>query len=144
MSTAAALTNLLRIRADINHYTQEQIYYSTKQEANTAKMNKYAKYETNWEKAYDDAMQLEDNKSKSCNGVTVTGGSVTEAQAEVYANAKVRHRNEELYLELCDLDIEYDSMNESINTLIEELRADEESAKQNVSTEAQDTHLQSS
>jgi len=142
MSTAAALTNLLRIRADINHYTQEQIYYSTKQEANTTKMNKYAKYEKNWESAYDKCFDADPEKPVKFNGNAYQAGS--EAAAEAYANAKVRQRNEELYLELCDLDMEYDAMNESINTLLEELRADEESAKQNTSTEAQDTHLLSS
>lgn len=140
-ATSAALLNLLQKKADLAYYNQQQIYFANKQESTSAKVAKYAKYEKNWEKAYDDAMALEDGKSKTCNGVTVTGGSVTERQAEAYAYAKVRERDEELYLELTDLDMEYDSMKEMYNTLCEELRAEIDADKQLTSSNAQDTGL---
>ena len=139
MSTAASLSYLISIRADITHYTNEEIYYSTLDKANQAKVDKYAKYETAWEKAYDECYSADSEKPKKVNGTPYTPGN--EAQAEAYANAKVSKRNEELYLELCDLDIEYESIMASIDTTLEELRADEESAKQNTQGEAQDTHL---
>lgn len=139
MSTASALASLLQHKSDLNYYTQQQIWYANKQEASSAKVAKYARYEEQWEKAYDDCMSAEEGKEKKINGRVFNAGS--EADAEAYANAKVQQRDEELYLELVDEDMEYDSMKEMYNTLCEELRAEIDSEKQLTSTNAQDTHL---
>lgn len=140
MSTAAALANLLRIKSDINHYTQEQIYYSTKQESVAAKLSKQVKAEEKWENAFDDIMYGENDKKVG--GRTYHAGRKPDAEA--YAEMKSKHYDEELKLELEALDIEYDSMKESLEGILTELRADEEGAKQLVQTEAQDTNLLSS
>ena len=58
-NTAALLGNLLCTNADINFYTQQQIYWSNKYEANAAKLSKQVKYEEKWENAFDDAMDTE-------------------------------------------------------------------------------------
>lgn len=139
MSTAASLASLLQHKSDLNYYTQQQIWYANKQEASSAKVAKYAKYETNWENAYDECINADSDKPKTLNGRTYNPGS--EAEAEAYAYAKVKQRNEEYYLECVDEDMEYDSMKEMYNTLCEELRAEIDSEKQLVSTNAQNTHL---
>ena len=63
------------------------------------------------------------------------------ALADMYAHAKVDEYNEELSLELADLDIEYDTMKTMYDTMLEELRAQQESEKTATSTAAQDTGL---
>ena len=67
--------------------------------------------------------------------------SKVEALADKYAHAKVKQYNEELSLELADLDIEYDTMKCMYDTLLEQMRAQQESEKTATSTAAQDTGL---
>ena len=138
MSTAAALLELLRINSDINYYTQQQIYYSQKEEAMAAKVTKYQKYEEEWEKAYDKVMDADSEKPVEFNNQTFVSGNTYEA--ERYANMKVRQRNEEVYLDCCDKDMEYDSLKEMYNTYLEKARAEKDSVKTLVSESAQDTH----
>ena len=140
-TTAANLAGLLTTNADINYYTQQSIYWNAKYEANLTKLEKQMKYEEKWESAYDSAMDS-DKDLKLKGKVYITAGeAVSEAKAEAYANAKVDEYDEELSLELADLDIEYDSMKTMYDTLLEEMRAKEESEKTATSTAAQDTGL---
>ena len=141
-NTAALLGNLLATNADINYYTQQQIFWNAKYEANSEKLGKQVKYEEKWESAFDTAME----GSKECKVgghvyVQKDQGVVSEAAAEAYANAKVKQYDEELSLELADLDIEYDTMKSMYDTLLEEMRAQQESEKTATSTAAQDTGL---
>ena len=139
-NTAALLGNLLCTNADINFYTQQQIYWSNKYEANAAKLSKQVKYEEKWENAFDDAMDPE--KEIKFKGLNKPKGSVYgEAWAENYAHKKVVEFNREVSLELADLDIEYDTMKCMYDTLLEEMRAQQESEKTATSSAAQDTGL---
>lgn len=138
-NTAALLGKLLNTNADINYYTQQQIFWSNKYEANSAKLAKQTKYETAWESAFDKAM---DNSSELTAGkIKVSKGNQNEAIAEAYAHAKVDEYNEELSLELADLDIEYDTMQAMYNTLLEKMRKQQETESSATSTAAQDTGL---
>ena len=141
-NTAALLGNLLNTKADIKYYTQQSLYWNTKYEANSAKLEKQVGYEEKWEQAFETAM--EGSKECKVRGVVYVAkdaGKVSEAQAEAYANAKVSQYNEELSIELADLDIEYDTMVTMYDTLLEEMRAQQESEKTATSTAAQDTGL---
>lgn len=141
-NTAALLGNLLSLNADINWYTTQQIYWSNKYEANAKLLNKQAKYEEKWENAYDSAMDPDKSRNLTAGNITVhKGDTVDEGDAERYANAKVSEYNEELYLELQDLDMEYDAMKTMYDELLTTLRADRDSAKQATTTAAQDTGL---
>ena len=92
-----------------------------------------------WNDAYDSAL---DNERELHSGtVTVTEGNTCECLAIEYADDKVDEYNEELSLSLADLDIEYDTMKCMYDTLLEELRAQQESEKTATSTAAQDTGL---
>ena len=139
-NTAALLGNLLCTNADINFYTQQQIFWSNKYEANAAKLAKQVKYEEKWVNAFDDALDSE--KSISFRGFEKDKGEIKpEHWADEYAHAKVKEYNEELSLELADLDIEYDTMKCMYDTLLEEMRAQQESEKTATSSAAQDTGL---
>ena len=142
-NTAALLGNLLTTNADINYYTQQQIYWANKYEANSAKLAKQVKYEEKWEAAYDSAMDGSRTSALKMNGYVFLDKEVagTEAQAEQWADYKVDEYDAELSLELADLDIEYDTMKTMYETLLEELRAQQEGEKTATSTAAQDTGL---
>ena len=51
-NTAALLGTLLNTNADINYYTQQQIFWSGKYEANSAKLEKQVKYEEKMGKCF--------------------------------------------------------------------------------------------
>ena len=139
-NTAAQLGNLLRVNADINYYTQQSIYWNMMYEANSAKLEKQVKFEEKFEKAFDSADDTSRTKDLTANGVTAKVGC-NEIQCSRYAHAKVAQYDEELSLELADLDIEYDTMRQMYDTLLEELRAEKEADKTATSTAAQDTGL---
>ena len=138
-NTAALLGTLLCTNADINYYTQQSIYWNAKYEANLAKLEEQVKYHEKWEGAFDSA--IDNTKDLTAGNVTVREGNQCEQIADAYAHAKVKQYDEELSLELADLDIEYDTMKCMYDTLLEELRAKQESEKTATSTAAQDTGL---
>ena len=140
-NTAALLGTLLTTNADINYYTQQQIYWSNLYDANAAKLAKQVQYEEKWERAFDDAQDV-DKTCKIGNTVYKEKGKVLSDQdADNYAHKKVEQYDAELKLELEDLDMEYDTMKTMYETMLEKLRADEEAQKQATSTAAQDTGL---
>jgi len=106
------------------------------------KLEEQVKYHEKWEQAFDAA--IDNTKDLTAGGVTVAANNKNEALADAYADAKVRHYDEELSLELADLDIEYDTMKTMYDTLLEELRAKKDSEKEATSTAASDTGLLSS
>ena len=140
-NTAALLGNLLCTNADINYYTQQQIFWNAKYEANSAKLKKQVNYEQKWQDAFDDAQ----NADKTCKIGNTTWKEkdkvLSDADADAYAHAKVKQYDEELSLELAELDMEYDTMKTMYDTLLEEMRAQAESEKTATSTAAQDTGL---
>lgn len=138
-NTAALLGNLLNTNADINYYTQQSVFWNAKYEANEAKLSKQVKYEEKWENAFDSA--LDNTRELNAGGVKVAAGNQNEMVADKYAHAKVKEYDEELSLELADLDIEYDTMKTMYDTMLETLRAQQESEKTATSTAAQDTGL---
>ena len=138
-NTAALLGNLLNTNADINYYTQQSVFWNAKYEANSAKLEKQVKYEEKWQNAFDSA--IDNTKDMSAGGVTVKAGNNNEMLADAYAHAKVKQYDEELSIELADLDIEYDTMVSMYDTMLEQLRAQQESEKTATSTAAQDTGL---
>ena len=138
-NTSALLLNLLNTNADINYYTQQSIYWSAKYEANSAKLSEQVKYEEKWESAYDSCYYAEDGKeAKIGNNIFKRGN---ECQAIAYADQKVRQYDEELSIELADLDIEYDTMKTMYDSMLEQLRAQQEAEKTATSNAAQDTGL---
>lgn len=138
-NTAALLGNLLCTNADINYYVQQQIFWSGKYEANSTKLNQQLKYETKFESAFDSA--IDNTKELSCRGVKVAEGNTSEVIADEYAHAKVREYDEELSMELAELDMEYDTMKCMYESLLEQMRAQQDSEKSAVQNAAQDTGL---
>ena len=140
-ATAANLAGLLTTNADINYYTQQSIFWNAKYEANLARLEQQQKYETQWEKAYDSVMN--DGKEIKYKGCVYNNKEEynDEIDAKRYADAKVSEYKEELMMELADQDIEYETMKTMYDTMLETLRAKQESQKALTSESAQDTGL---
>ena len=138
-NVATNLGTLLNTKADIAFYTQMQIFYSGKYEANAAKLEKQVKYEEKWESAYDSA--IDNTKDLTAGGYTVKSGNQNKQVADAYAHAKVKQYNEELSLELAEMDIEYDTMQTMYEAMLEQLRAQKDSENTAVQNAAQDTGL---
>ena len=139
---AAPLGSLLMKEADLNFCIQQEMIWSARQESNAAKLQVQTKYHTQWESAFDDAI-CGDKECKTGGVVYIKKDTpnVTEAEAERYANAKVKHYDEELSLELAELDMEYDTMKTMYETMLTSLRAQIENEKSLVQQNAQDTGL---
>lgn len=138
-NTAALLGTLLNTNADINYYTQQQIFWSGKYEANSAKLSKQVKYEEKWESAFDSAIDY--TKELTAGGVKVGANNKNEQLADAYAHAKVKQYDEELSLELAELDVEYDTMQTMYESMLEQLRAQQEGEKTATQNAAQGTGL---
>ena len=138
-NTAALLGTLLNTNADINYYTQEQIYWSGKYEANSAKLEKQVKSEEKWQSAFESA--IDNTKELTAGGVRVGANNKNEQIADAYAHAKVKQYNEELSLELAELDVEYDTMQTMYESMLEQERAQKDAEKTATQNAAQDTGL---
>lgn len=138
-ATAALLGTLLCKNADITYYTQQQIFWANKYEANAAKLADQQSLEDKYWDAYDDCYYADDDKKVKINGVEQSNND--EAAAINYAHYKVKNFDEELLDELMELDIQYETMKCLYETELEALRAQQEALKTAASTAAQDTGL---
>ena len=138
-ATAALLGTLLCTNADITFYTQQQIFWANKYEANAAKLGEQQTLEEKYWDAYDDCYYAEEDKKVKINGTPQENNN--EAAAIAYADYKVKNFDEELLNELMELDIQYETMKLMYETQLEALRAQQESEKTATSTAAQDTGL---
>ena len=89
--------------------------------------------------AYDSCYYAEEGKEVKIGNNPFTRGN--ECYAIAYADQKVRKYDEELSLELADLDMEYDTMKTMYDSMLEQLRAQQEAEKTATSNAAQDTGL---
>ena len=140
MSTAANLQHLLQIRASIAYYTKESISANSQYEANSEKLSKMQTAEEKWYDAYEDAYG-NTRELKAKGGIVVKENNTIEATQILYADAKVSDYDEYILEDLEDKDIDYDTVKTMLDTLLEELRAQEETAKQATSQDAQDTGM---
>jgi len=145
-NVAALLANHLSTTADINFFTQQSIYWTNKQEGNVRKLERQQKYEAKWEKAYDEVMDYnkEDKDFKTATGEVVKA-SINDTErydiADRHAHAKVGEYDEELLLECQELDVEYSTMVEMYNSMLELLKAQQETEKGALSEAAQNTGI---
>ena len=150
MANVSALqAQYLSVKAQISEYQLQQTRYNNLRQGMSEKLSnqtKYAeKYDSNSEKAYDDA--FDESKAVKYRGEEFkpSGVAYNAAQAEriaiKYANATVPQYNEELLDEYTALDIEYDLMASTYETLLTELEAQAESLKTALGNGAKDTGM---
>lgn len=144
MATAALLSQLLTYKTQLNQAEMEQIFWTQKYDSNAESLKHYEKEQAAWEKAYDKAFDCDKDKTIQYQGQTFSGTSGNIAASERYAEIVTGWTDDELERiidGLTDLDCEYDQRKTALSVLIEELNANIEATKQQVGTEAQDTHL---
>ena len=134
-NTSAQLLNYLGTKADIAYATQQLIYWTDKHEKNQRRLDQQTKFEEQWNKHYDDAM----NVDKEIKGIKAKGEAMCECDAIDYADSKVTQYDEDLKEELTELDINYETMKTVWEAELEVLNNRAEAEKQNLATAAQDT-----
>ena len=136
----APLGSLLNTYANIAALQQQQMYLENQQSKCAAQLAVHQKYEAAYEKAWSNAMG---NKEVLAKGTAyeVQQSNSVESIADRYAHAKVEQYDQELLLELSELDIEYQTMIEAINTQIEAEQARLDAYKNQVSNGVADTAI---
>ena len=141
MSTSSDLSALLGIQADLSFNTLQLSRISKKYEAIHKQLDKMTNYEEKWEKAFEDAQDV-DKTCKIGNKTWKEKDQVlNDKMADAYAHAKVKEFDEDILIDLTEKDMEYDAIKTMLEASITELQAEKESWKQQTATDAQDTHL---
>ena len=138
-ATAALLGTLLCTNADITFYTQQQIFWANKYEANAAKLGEQQSLEEKYWDAYDKCYYAEEDKEVKIGSQVFA--SNCESSAIEYANLKVKNFDEELLNELMELDVQYETMKLMYETQLEALRAQKEAEETAAAEAAKDTGL---
>ncbi len=138
-NTAALLGNLLCKKADINYYTQQQMFWSGRYESNAAKLKEQVKLEEKWYSAYDSCLHGDSNGNQV--KYKETTYAMNETDAEKYANIKVDDYDQDLSEELAELDVEYSTMQTMFETFLEAARAEKDATQTATSNAAADTGI---
>ena len=97
-ATSASLATLLETKAQIAYWTEQQMIWTRKYDSNLEKLEKYQKYETEWNKAFEKVMDYDGDKTH----LECSYGKFQyniESDAERYANIKVDEHDEEILLD---------------------------------------------
>ena len=140
MSTVAGLLAELNAKqAAYNQATVQSILISRQYESAAAKMAKYTKYEEDWGKAYDDA--LDNTSEKRCKDVIVPKDNQCEQLAFEYAEAKVPNHDPDELAEIADFESDLESLKTVIETEMELLKGQIEGIKTQLSENAGDNGM---
>ena len=140
-NTAALLAELLSVKASLNTNKLQQIFWTTKYNANAAQVAKYAQLTTAWEEKYGDCM-----KGKGADGTdphTLNGKEyyANEIDATEYANECIGYCYEDLEEQteyLSSLDTQYEIKTTGLAAAITQLEETQKTLTQQVATCAQD------
>ena len=148
MATAGVLAQYMSIKSQISYYQLQDTRWNNLATAMSKKLSEQESAQDKWDDASDKCEDVYGDESKSLiyKGETYwnKGQKVRYDKATActrYANAKVPKYDEDKLDEYSELDMEYSTMVTMYDTLLEELKAQEEGLKSTLSTEAQDTHI---
>ncbi len=142
MSTAASLTHLLSLTSEINRLVLEQTINASKMERASEQVTRYTKWQNDWDKAYDDAINGPSKDLKMNGNIFIAKDTpATKSQAIKWANYKAPHADEDKLEYLTEMDDRYTTQKEMLDTLIQKLQAEKDAEKQLVATKAADTGL---
>ena len=138
-TTAESMSQLLTLTQERAYYQMQQIYWSNEHTAMSAKVSQYSKLEKKWEKYYNEA--IGNTSEINSGGFKIEKDNQNELIAEQYADAMVEEYDEETMIELSAQEVEYESMQQMYETLLEETNARIEQQRELVSENAKDTGL---
>ena len=147
---SALLAQYLSVKSQISYNQLQQTKWADLHESMSAKLSTQTKAEEQWQEAYDTA------EEKALNGEEVKkpGGGILLAKSEKgvsgskaqkiayeYAELKVPNYDPEKLDEYAELDMQYDLMQSTYDTLLDELNAQAESLKTTLGNATKDTGM---
>ena len=147
---SALLAQYLSVKAQIGYYQLEETKWANLHENMSAKLSRQTSAEGKWESSSDAAEEAcpETDKEIKAKGTVLKAKTTkiesTKKQQEIatsYANLKVPQYDPTKLEEYAALDIEYDMMQSTYDTLLEELNAQAESLKSQLGNAAKDTGM---
>ena len=145
-ATSALLAQYLSLKEQIGYYQQQQTHWSNLRDSMSAQLSKATTAETKWTDNYDKAQdKLEDEGTVKIEGQAISEATnygrygSEDAACQAYAYDKVPSYDPDKLSEYAELDVEYEMMVSTYDTLLEELNAQAESVKTQLGTAAKDT-----
>lgn len=144
--TSALLAQYLSVKSQIGYYQLEETKWANLHENMAAKLSRQTSAEGKWESSSDAAEEACSDKDKEVKGFKSKGYEITNSKevqriAVSYANSKVPQYSPEKLEEYAALDINYDMMQSTYDTLLDELNAQAESLKTQLGNAAKDTGM---
>lgn len=147
--TSALLAQYLSVKSQIGYYQLEETKWANLHENMAAKLSRQTTAEGKWESSSDAAEEAcnDDSKEVKLGNNVLKAKSATKSSKEIqriaisYANAKVPQYSPDKLEEYAALDIEYDMMQSTYDTLLDELNAQAESLKTQLGNAAKDTGM---
>lgn len=153
MAVAGLLAQYLSVKSQLSYNQLQETRWNDLATAMSKKLSNQENYQSKWDdssgKLYD---AWGENSTFVAGGTTFYDGGVDAQKsgnkygskalvASLYADAKVPKYDPDKLDEYTDLDMEYETMQNMYDTLCTELEAQAESLKEQIGTEAQDTHM---
>ena len=147
---SALLAQYLSVKSQIGIYQLESTKWANLHENMSAKLSRQTSAEEKWESSSDAAEEAcgATDKEIKVKGKTILGkphpvqdANATQIYATSYANLSVPQYNPDKLEEYAELDIEYDMMQSTYETLLEQLNAQAETLKSQLSESTKDTGM---
>lgn len=147
---SALLAQYLSVKSQIGIYQLEQTKWANLHENMSAKLSNQTSAEGKWESSSDAAEEACTDTSKEIKakgtvlkykGEEITSTKKQQEKATSYANLKVPQYDPTKLEEYAELDIEYDMMQSTYETLLEQLNAQAETLKSTLSEATKDTGM---
>ena len=142
---SALLAQYLSVKSQISYNQLQQTKWADLHESMSAKLSKQTKAEEQWQEAYDTAEDKVLNKEElKYKGTTLNYSGMQGDVASIaykYAELKVPNYDPEKLDEYAELDMQYDLMQTTYDTLLEELNAQSESLKTTLGNATKDTGM---
>jgi len=142
-NTSAILAQLLAIKTQENIYSMDSIRWNAKYNANAERMSDQQGYQDKWETKYDSAYTAGADETLKAGGQKWSGSrtSGNAAQSRLFANKCVPKYDSDACAHYEALDIQYDTIKSTYDTMLEELGAQKESLQSKLSEAAKDKGL---
>ena len=149
MAVSGLLAQYLAVKSQLNYNQLQQTRWNNMATAMSKKLSSQESLEEKWQSSSEDCYDSW-NQSKAfiAKGTTFQNSSNAhpagysrELAASLFANAKVPKFDSDLLEEYTELDMEYSTMQSMYDTLCTELETQEGALKEQLGTEAQDTHM---
>lgn len=147
---SALLAQYLSVKSQIGIYQLEQTKWANLHENMSAKLSRQTSAEGKWESSSDAAEDACTDTTKEIKakgtvlknkGEEIKSTKLQQEKATSYANLKVPEYDPAKLEEYAALDIEYDMMQSTYDTLLEELNAQAESLKSTLGNATKDTGM---